>query len=317
MRGIEVAVLDGSFAPVAKLLSRRSPEHAAALAGLKAFRRAALNEELPQAFESNVVELQAQALRAARQLPLQYAAAWVDRGLKAEDAAVRLAAMETGILHQIPNAWREALLAVRDTRGTYASLMPMVAMLGHDSEHQMLFSLLGEPALQRVALWSLGSIGTVEAGHYCIAALKHPKLSRMAAEAYCAITGADLAVERMSMPEPDEPTPSFDADNLDANLVPTPEQQWPLPNPAALQNHWLHFAPRLQTGIRYVRGKPVDAGSLMHAVESAPMLRRPSYVFELHVRSSGKYDVESRDMRGVQRHMMASGRSKLAEQAVH
>ena len=315
MRGIEVAALDGSFAPVTKLLSRHSPEHAAALAGLKAFRRAALNEELQRAFESNITELQVQALRAARQLPQQYAAAWVDAGLKAEDPAVRLAAMETGIRHRIPNAWREALSALRDKRGTLASLMPMVAMLGHESEHQMLFSLLGKPALQRAALWSLGTIGTLEAGHYCITALKHPKLSRMAAEAYCAITGADLARDRLSMPEPDEPTPSFEADNLDANLVPTPEQQWPLPNPDALLKHWNKQQARFHPGVRYVRGLPSSPEVLMRAMETAPMLRRPDYAFELYVRTEGKYDVEPRNTRAIQRGMMTLARTRLAEPA--
>jgi uncharacterized protein (TIGR02270 family) len=315
MRGIEVAVLNGSFAPVTKLLLRHSPEHAAALAGLKAFRRAALNEELQRAFESNVTELQVQALRAARQLPQQYVAAWVDTGLKAEDPAVRLAAMETGIRHGIPNAWREALSAIRDRRGACASLVPLVAMLGHDSEHQLIFSLLGEPALQRAALWSLGSIGTVEAGNYCISALKHPKLSRMAAEAYCAITGADLARDRMSMPEPDEPTPAFEEDNLDANLVPTPEQQWPLPNPDALRKHWHEQQSRFHSGVRYVRGQPTSPEVLMRAMETAPMLRRPDYAFELYVRTEGKYDVEPRATRAIQRSMMTVGRTRLAEPA--
>jgi uncharacterized protein (TIGR02270 family) len=239
----------------------------------------------------------------------------VDTGLKAEDPAVRLAAMETGIRHRIPNAWREALSALRDKRGILASLMPMVAMLGQESEHQMLFSLLGEPALQRAALWSLGTIGTLEAGHYCIAALKHPKLSRMAAEAYCAITGADLARDRLSMPEPDEPTPSFEADNLDANLVPTPEEQWPLPSPDALRRHWNEQQSRFHRGVRYVRGQPTSLEVLMRAMESAPMLRRSDYAFELYVGTEGKYDVEPRTTRAIQRSMMTLGRTRLAEPA--
>lgn len=315
MRGIEVAKLNGSFAPVSKLLSRHSPEHAAALAGLKAFRRAALGDELQRAFESNVSELQVQALRAARQLPKQYVAAWVDTGLKAQDPAVRLAAMETGIRHQIPNAWRESLSALRGKGGTAASLAPLVAMLGRESEHETIYSLLGEPALQRAGLWSLGSIGTVDAASYCIAALKHPKLARMAAEAYCAITGADLARDRMSMPEPDEPTPSFEAEDLDANLVPTPEQQWPLPNPDALRKHWSERQSRFHKGVRYVRGQPTSLEVLMCAMETAPMLRRPDYAFELFVRSEGKYDVEPRTTRATQRSMMAVGRTRLAEPA--
>src|SRR6266851_5385920 len=191
MRGIEVAPLDGSFAPITKALTRHSPEHAAALAGLKAFRRAELGGELTTAYESNVTNLQIEALRAARQLPAQYAAAWVDAGLKHDDLGARLAATETGIRQRIPNAWAAALAAVRKPRREFAALLRPVAMLGGDAEYRLIFAALAEPPLQRAAIWALGNIGNRDAAAYCIAALKHPELARSAGEAYCAITGAD------------------------------------------------------------------------------------------------------------------------------
>src|SRR5262245_1838836 len=52
IRGMEVANLDGSFAPVSKVLTSSGPEHSAALCRLKAFRRATLGTELQTAFES-------------------------------------------------------------------------------------------------------------------------------------------------------------------------------------------------------------------------------------------------------------------------
>jgi uncharacterized protein (TIGR02270 family) len=315
IRGLEVAPLDGSFAPVSKALSLHSPEHAAALAVLKSFRRASLGNELKTAFESGQPSLQAHALRAARHLPTQYAAAWEDTGLKSDHAGVRLAALETGILHRIPNAWREAVLAVREHPQRNSNLLPMLAILGSETEHQLVYGLLGEPKLQRPGIWALGSIGTQEAASYCISALKHSKLQRMAAEAYAAIVGLDLVRDRMSRPEPDEPTPAFEEDDLDADLVPAREALWPLPDPDALRRHWQDHAGRYQPGIRYVRGAPLDNGTLMSAIETAPMLRRASYVAELRVRSSGKYDVEVKDTRFAQRRMMAAGRSQLSETA--
>jgi hypothetical protein len=48
----------------------------------------------------------------------------------------------------------------------------------------------------------------------------------------------------------------------------------------------------------------------MRAVEHGPMLRRPDYAFELYVRTEGKYDLEARTTRQVQRRMMAAGRSR-------
>jgi uncharacterized protein (TIGR02270 family) len=313
MRGIEVAPLDGSFAPITKLLSRHSPEHAAALADLKAFRRAELGAELTLAFESSSVDLQIKALRAARQLPTQYAAAWVDAGLKHIDAGVNLAAIETGIRQRIPNAWSAAIARLRKPRRESAALLSMVAMLGGDAD--LVFAALAEAPVQRAAIWALGNIGTRDAAAYCIAALKRPELARSAGEAYCAITGADLTRDRLTMAEPDEESPTFEADNLDANLVPTANEQWPLPNPDALRQHWNEQQSHFQSGIRYVRGQPTSLEVLMRAMETAPMLRRPDYAFELYVRSEGRYDVEPRTKRAVQRGMITLGRTRLAAPA--
>ena len=124
-----------------------------------------------------------------------------------------------------------------------------------------------------------------------------------------------MARDRLTNPEPDEAAPAFEADDLDANLVPTPAEQWPLPNPDALREHWNKAQARFQNGVRYVRGKPATLEALMIAVETAPMLRRPDYVFELYVRSGGKYDVEPRTTRAVQRQMMTVGRARLTEPA--
>jgi hypothetical protein len=163
LRGVEVAQLDGSFAPVAKALARHSPEHAAALARLKSFRRASLGEELTTAFESQVKELQIEALRAARGLPAPYSAAWVDTGLRLDHPAARLVAMETGIRQQVPNAWSAALATVRDPDAQSAMLLPLVAMLGSEAEQAPVFTALSVGKLQRSAIWALGNIGTRKA----------------------------------------------------------------------------------------------------------------------------------------------------------
>jgi uncharacterized protein (TIGR02270 family) len=313
LRGVETAHLDGRFAPVAKILSRESPEHAAALARLKAFRRASLGEELTTAFESQDMDLQIEALRAARALPSPYAAAWVETGLKHGQLAARVAAMETGIRQQVPNAWGAALATVRQADAQSAVLLPLVAMLGSEAEQEIIYAALGKPALQRWGIWALGTIGSRKAAEHCLLAMKRPKLARMAGEAYCAITGAELARDKLVLPEPDEPTPDFAADNLDADLVPTREQQWPLPDPDAVQRHWTSCAARIQDGARYIRGRPVSLNALADAIQSAPMLRRSDYAYELYVRTQGKYDVETRATRQVQRLMMTKGTSHLAE----
>jgi uncharacterized protein (TIGR02270 family) len=311
MRGIEVANLDGSFAPVSKVLASSGPEHSAALCRLKAFRRASLGPELAAAFESRVVSLQVEVMRAIRHLPQEYVGSWVATGLKHEHAAVRAAAIESGIARRIPNAWAAALEYARQPRAETSRLLPLVAMLGGPAEHKLILDSVTDASLQKAALWSLGHIGTREAAETCLLAMKNPKLARMGAESYCTITGANLARDKLEAPEPEEPPPPFEKDDLDANLVPRPEELWPLPDPQLVRKHWAEVSPRFQAGRRYLRGAPHDGQSLLMAIVSGPMLRRSDHAFEIYVRSEGRFDVESRASAPVQKSMIASSQARL------
>ncbi len=313
MRGIEVANLDGSFAPVNKVLASGGPEHSAALCRLKAFRRATLGPELATAFESRVTSLQVEVMRAARHLPPEYVGGWVATGLKHEHAAVRAAAIESGISRRVPNAWAAALEYVRQPRTETSRLLPMVAMLGAAAEHRLILDSVTDASLQRAALWSLGHIGTTEAVDVCLLAMKNPKLARMGGEAYCTITGADIERDNLAAPEPeDPPMPSFGEEDLDANLVPRPEELWPLPDAHLVRQHWAQASPRFQRGRRYLRGMPHDGQSMLFAIVYGPMLRRPDHIFEMFVRSEGRFDVEPRASAPVQKNMIVSGQTRLS-----
>ncbi|HTU65333.1 MAG TPA: hypothetical protein VMF52_05255 [Steroidobacteraceae bacterium] len=311
LRGIEVANIDGSFSPVAKVLSASGPEHSAALCRLKAFRRATLGPELAAAFESRVVSLQVEVMRAARHLPPEYVGSWIDTGLKHDHAAVRAAAIESGIARRVPNAWSAALEYVRQPRAESSRLLPLVAMLGGPAEHQLILDSVMDAGVQRAALWSLGHIGTRDAAETCLLAMKNPKLARLGGEAYCTITGANLERDKLTAPEPEEPPPAFEQDDLDANLVPRPEDLWPLPDPQLVRRHWDGIAPRFQPGRRHLRGLPHDGQAMLSAIVNGPMLRRPDHVFEMFVRSEGRFDVEPRASVPVQKTMIASSQARL------
>jgi uncharacterized protein (TIGR02270 family) len=313
MRGIEVANLDGSFAPVNKVLTSSGPEHSAALCRLKAFRRATLGAEVAAAFESRVVSLQVEVMRVIRFLPPEYVGSWVATGLKHDHAAVRAAAIESGIWRRIPNAWAAALEYVRQPRAETSRLLPLVAMLGGPAEHKLILDSVTDASLQRAALWSLGHIGTREAVDVCLLAMKNPKLARMGGEAYCAITGANLERDKLTAPEPeDPPTPAFENDDLDAILVPRPEDLWPLPDQQLVRKHWAEVAARFQPGRRYLRGLPHDGHALLSAIVTGPMLRRADHAFEMFVRSEGRFDVETRAFAPVQKAMIAASQARLA-----
>ena len=70
----------------------------------------------------------------------------------------------------------------------------------------------------------------------CLAGMKHEPLARACGEAYCWITGADLERDGLARRRAPPDVPAFEDDDLDANLVPAPEELWPLPDADAVRD---------------------------------------------------------------------------------
>ncbi|HEY8509569.1 MAG TPA: TIGR02270 family protein [Steroidobacteraceae bacterium] len=309
VRGIELADLDGSFAPVTNVLASKGPEHSAALCRLKAFRRAKPTRELTEAFESKVPEFQIAALRAAACAPDDTFVRYIATALSSDNPEVRRTAIECGIRRRMPEAWAAAISLAHARNPEASSLLSLIALLGNADEHQIVISCLREPALQKSGLFALGYIGTPEAVEICLAGMRDAKLARAAGEAYCAITGADLERDHLAAPEPEgESLPPLDEDDLDANLVPSAEDLWPLPNVDAVRAHWQNVRQQFSPGVRHIRGRPASMQVLYEAIASGPMLRRPGFITEATVRTGGRYDVEPRAFVHVQRRMMNATR---------
>ena len=311
-RGIETAPLDGSFAPVTVALASAGPEHSAALCRIKRFRGVSPGKELTDALQSGIAHVQAEALRSLTCAEQAIAARHIAWGLKSDHGEVRRAAIQTGIRQRDPAAWQAAVQLAEERSAACAPLLPALAALGSPEEQQLVIGALREPGLQRAGLFALAYIGTPEAVEICMAGMRDDKLARSAGEAYCAITGAELARDGLVRPEPDEgpSPPRLEDDRLDANLVPTASDQWPLPDLNAVRAHWQGVQGRFARGVRHWRGRPAGLEVLAAAIERGPMLRRGDLALELAVRAAGKYDLEVRAFAHVQRSMMQAGRSE-------
>jgi uncharacterized protein (TIGR02270 family) len=299
IRGIEVAELDASFAPVTTALAAGGPEHLAALCRLKAFRRSTPGREVAVVFDSGVPALQIEALRALRHVKDDSAAKYVEAGLSSDSPEVRRAAIECGVRQRRASAWDTARKLVYERNPEAAPYLSLLASVGSAEDGQLVVTALREPALQRSGLFALGYIGTPEAVEMCLTAMRDPKLARSAGEAYCAITGANLQRDRLTAPEPEVD---------DADLVPAAHDLWPLPDQDAVRAHWEGAKSPYAPGARHLYGKPVNSGVLVGAIERGPMLRRADLISELTIRSGGRYDVEPRAFAHVQRRMMAASR---------
>jgi len=309
IRGIETAQLDASFAAVTPVLSSSGPEHLAALCRLKSFRRSPPGREVAEAFSSGDPVAQVEALRVLRHARDDSAGKFVSAGLKSDDSEVRRAAIECGVRQRQASAWEAVRKLAHERNPECGPFLTLLASLGSEEDSQLVLGALREPALQRSALFALGFIGTPQAVEICLAAMHDPKLSRCAGEVYCAVTGADLQRDRLLAEEPEEETPALEADDLDADLVPTPSQTWPLPDESRVRGHWEAARPRYALGARHYLGKPVNVDVLVTAIEQGPMLRRADLITELTIRSGGRYDVEPRAFAHVQRRMMAASRA--------
>lgn len=292
--------------------AERGEAHSAALCRLKTFRRASPGREMVPAFESNVPEHQTHALRAARHLPDQYVEEWISVGLSCSHPQVRQAAIESGVSRGIVSAWNTARDLANGLNASSAPYLRLIGMLGHADDHETVYNALRTPQLQSQAIWALGHLGTRRAVEACLHGMKHEKLARVAAEAYCYVTGAELSRDHLAASEAATEVPTFETDDLDANLVPTAEDLWPLPDADAVRRHWETHQSRFQPDVRYVRGQVANLETLLTAVETGPMLRRPDVALELAAKSKGKYDIEPRAFTARQRTMMTSGRTALS-----
>jgi len=299
IRGIEVAELDASFAPVASVLSSGGPEHLAALCRLKAFRRSIPGREVAVVFDSGEPSLQVEALRALRHVKDDSVIRYVEAGLKSDSPEVRRAAIECGVRQRLASAWDGVRKLVYERNPESAPHLWLLAAAGSPDDTQLVVTALREPTLQRAGLFALGFIGTPEAAEMCLTAMRDPKLARSAGEAYSAITGANLQRDRLMAPEPEVG---------DADLTAGAPDLWPLPDQDAVRAHWEAAKSRYESGTRHLYGKPIDGNVLTEAIERGPMLRRPELINELAIRSGGRYDVEPRAFARVQRRMMAGGR---------
>jgi uncharacterized protein (TIGR02270 family) len=313
LRGVELLGSPPALRAVAAVLGEDGvPARAAALCRLKTFLRSAPGPELAAAFDSADVDAHADAVRAAACLPSKSMEEWVARGLASTDAVVRYAAAEAGASRGIQAAWRAAIRSAAVLESDSAPYLRLLALLGSASEHDVIYAALRVPALQRQAVWALGHVGTVKAAETCLTGMKHEPLARECGEAYAWITGADLARDGLVRTESVPEVPAFEDDDLDANLVPPPEALWPLPDVDAVRKHWETRRSEMHATARHIRGVAVSRSTLLAAVETGPMLRRPDLVLELRARTKGRYDVETRAFTARQRKMMAAARAAMS-----
>ncbi|KFA90999.1 TIGR02270 family protein [Archangium violaceum] len=237
------------------------------------------------------------ALRCVRFLPEPYRAGFVPAALVATAPAVRLAGIELGLQCGAHAAWSACLSLAQSSSAERARAWLLLALGGGEKELEPVLRGLEEAGSRAQALWALGFSGRVAAADACLGAMQEGPApnSALAAEAFSAITGLRLEGRYVGAPPAeDEPLPPLEEEELDADLVPKPEEQLTPPAVDAITEWWRsarqHFDPRG----RYLRGQPFAARTLLLALQHESMRRRHVLALELALRSGGTLWIQPR-----------------------
>ncbi|WP_158623824.1 TIGR02270 family protein [Corallococcus llansteffanensis] len=252
--------------------------------------------------------LKAAAVRAARFAPLALATDLVRQGLAAEEEAVRLAALETGLWRGLPAAWVACRSAI-PAGGTQARLgLFALAVGGTAKDLEQVVASTREASLREEAVWALGFSGRLAAAEALLGVLKEDG-SPLAAESFAAITGLPLRtpfVEEVEEPEPDVREPGEDTEEAvraaeaPRGLLPAPAVVAHQVQVAEAERWWARERGRFSAEGRFLYGHPHGAQALLAALEGAPMRRRPALCLEVAIRSEGHCVIEPRAWTSVQ-----------------
>jgi hypothetical protein len=137
--------------------------------------------------------------------------------------------------------------------------------------------------------------------------LEHPKLARLAGELLCAVAGLpehddEFWLDRGLRVGVDsaEALPRFEADDLDADLVPAGADQLRLPDPEAVRFWWAQRRDRFDPSLRYTAGRPLELASVARSFAELSTRRRHPLALELAGRSSGRAQLETRALAQTQ-----------------
>ncbi|OJH41953.1 TIGR02270 family protein [Cystobacter ferrugineus] len=296
-RAVELSGAPGLGIQLAPLLKRDDPCLQAQVVEALVFRHEAPLEMLTRAFMYDEPRARIAALRESPPLPGDTVRRHLPRLLESKHPGIRAAAMEAGLTSRARIAWEACQQAVHARSAHTPQAMVLLALFGTDADTALLVEALETQQLRPHALWALGFSGRVLAMEACLPYLEVPSVARLAGEAFSAMTGLRLegayALPPGEQPEGAPPPPEQQED-MEANLVPKPEDDLPWPCIGAVRHWWKEARLRFEVGGRYLDGHLLQGPVLLNALTHGPMRRRHVLARELAIRSQGQHRVPTR-----------------------
>ncbi|MCG5052055.1 MAG: hypothetical protein KA712_03755 [Myxococcales bacterium] len=313
-RGLQTLTEPRQVSALEAWLAHQGEASRALRVSLRVFRKqASPPDEVSALAVSHVPAHRRVAMAAAQHLPPGLAKPLLVRGLDDIEGEVANAAVGAGLVHGLPAAW--ARCCERAAAQSSALFVFLAACLGGPRERRLVEASLGLARTRPFALSALGFLGTRRAADLALELMNEDAQARLAAEAFCAITGLDLAAENAALPEPLPPAGPvpFELDDLDADLVPKPDDLLPAPDVARVSAWWAAHRNRFDEHTRYIGGRPLSPTALWDALARGPMRRRHVLAFELAVRTAGACDLQTRAFTSFQRQQLRQFTAELAD----
>ena len=314
-RAVELSAAPTLGEHLLPLLKRDDVSLQAQLLEALAFRQEAPAELLAESFLHEEPQARMAALRASPPLHEATARRLLPRLLESGHPGIRAAAMEAGLASGARVAWEACRQAVCACNAHTPHAMVLLALFGTDADTALLVDMLETPEMRPHALWALGFSGRLVAMEACLALLEAPLAARLAGEAFSAMTGLQLeglyALPAGESPE-GAPLPPELQEDLDADLVPKPEDDLPWPCIGAVRYWWKEARPRFHAERRYLNGQPLEGPVLLEALTHGPMRRRHVLARVLAIRSKGQHRIPTRAFTPRQGTALAQARAACA-----
>ncbi|MBM7116340.1 TIGR02270 family protein [Archangium primigenium] len=312
-RSLELCERQDVAARLMPLLIEYGADVQAAVLEVLAFRDEPSCDTLDAFLSSEEPAVVAGALRLAESCPSLAVKPEVLRKLLSRPE-LREPAIAVGLLRGHRESWDlcQQVLATREPDS--GSLFVWMSLVGGRAEVQRLMDCLDNPKLRKDALWALGYSGWVEAADRCVELISDDWTGRVAAEAFCAITGLvleDQFIREVSDAGQEEPIP-LEEEDLDADLSLSPEDGLLIAEPDAVREWWRKTRSGFDAGIRYLGGRPLSGEVLVDALQTAAMRRRHVLARQLALGSRGMLRVNPRASTRRQLRQLTQAREVLA-----
>ncbi len=243
---------------VSQLLGSRSPFRRRVGLAACALHRVQPVAALESALTDADPILRARALRAIGELGLRDKVPSLERAATDEDPDCQVWAAWSAVLvgergAALDHLTRAGLAQSEEGRRAFRLALRAMEM---PRALEVLRHLAKDPGANRTLIQGAGIAGDPAYVPWLIKQMADIKLTRLAGEAFTAITGVDLADQDLEVrpPEAGEFGPSENPEDQDVSM--DQDDSLPWPDPEKITDWWSKHAPRFQPGVRYFLGEP-------------------------------------------------------------